>query len=346
MTSGARRSIFSMREGRVLTGMSFAEPDLLAFQPDPIAPWRSKRASCRRPFRHRSAHAPALCHDRPCRTALFPCTNRRRHPCNRRAWSVPGAGRRQGWFRRIRRQNWRPLGCDGDLVAHLFPWSATMPPCKKYSLSAAEMSPAAFSPHLARALPRLCPAAQCQRWRQTGVRAGAQPLLADLDDRASLGRLAGLADVVLHLAPPPGEGKSDTRTRNLLAALGKGKSLPRSLIYVSTTGVYGDCGGALSTKPGRSTRKARAPGGGSMPSSVCASGVRVTGVRISILRAPGIYAADRLPSSAWQKACRRWPRPMMYSPITFMPMIWRRPVSPRCATGKPTGPTMWSMIPI
>lgn len=78
------------------------------------------------------------------------------------------------------------------------------------------------------------------QWRA----AGATPVLADLDDRSSLARLAGLADCVLHLAPPPGSGKRDTRTRNLLAALSKGKSLPRSLIYVSTTGVYGDCGGA------------------------------------------------------------------------------------------------------
>ncbi|HEX6735255.1 MAG TPA: NAD(P)H-binding protein, partial [Azonexus sp.] len=71
--------------------------------------------------------------------------------------------------------------------------------------------------------------------------AGARPLIGDLDDRASLRRLAGLADLVLHLAPPPGEGRTDRRTGNLLAALSAGGSLPRQLIYVSTTGVYGDC---------------------------------------------------------------------------------------------------------
>jgi uncharacterized protein YbjT (DUF2867 family) len=67
-------------------------------------------------------------------------------------------------------------------------------------------------------------ASRAAQWRA----AGATPVLADLDDRSSLARLAGLADCVLHLAPPPGSGKRDTRTRNLLAALSKGKSLPRS----------------------------------------------------------------------------------------------------------------------
>jgi uncharacterized protein YbjT (DUF2867 family) len=42
--------------------------------------------------------------------------------------------------------------------------------------------------------------------------AGALPLLGDLDRPQTLGRLAGLADRVLHLAPPPGCGDEDPRT--------------------------------------------------------------------------------------------------------------------------------------
>lgn len=125
--------------------------------------------------------------------------------------------------------------------------------------------------------------------------AGAIPVLADLDDRASLQRLSGLADLVLHLAPPPNEGRNDTRTSNLLAALGKGKSLPRRLVYVSTTGVYGDCGGAkidetryLNPESSRAARRVDAEHG------LRQWGAR-TGVQVSILRAPGIYASDRLP---------------------------------------------------
>src|SRR5512143_2816560 len=88
--------------------------------------------------------------------------------------------------------------------------------------------------------------------------AGVIPVRGDLDDRRSLRRVAGLAQVVLHLAPPPGEGERDPRTRRLIAAL-SAASLPRTLIYVSTSGVYGDCGGAVvpETWPAR-PRNARA----------------------------------------------------------------------------------------
>ena len=64
----------------------------------------------------------------------------------------------------------------------------------------------------------------------------------DLDRPETL-RFEG-ADAVLHLAPPPRTGDSDPRTANLLAALEKGRILPARLVYVSTSGVYGDCGGA------------------------------------------------------------------------------------------------------
>jgi nucleoside-diphosphate-sugar epimerase len=140
-------------------------------------------------------------------------------------------------------------------------------------------------------------AARAADWR----RAGAQPLLADLDDASSLSRIAGLADVVLHLAPPPNIGDRDTRTKHLLAALGKGKSLPRCLIYVSTTGVYGDCGGAVIDETRR--LKAESPRAGRRVDAEEA--LRTWGtrndVRICILRAPGIYAADRLPLERLEK---------------------------------------------
>ena len=140
-------------------------------------------------------------------------------------------------------------------------------------------------------------ASRAAAWRT----AGAVPLLADLDDRASLHRLAGLADCVMHLAPPPAEGLGDRRTRNLLAALGKGKSLPCRLIYVSTTGVYGECGGAVIDETRRlNPESARACRRAAAENSLRAWGRR-TGVAVSILRAPGIYAADRLPLERLQK---------------------------------------------
>ena len=130
--------------------------------------------------------------------------------------------------------------------------------------------------------------------------AGVTPIPGDLDDPASLGRLAGLADVVLHLAPPPAEGASDLRTRRLLCALGRG-SLPRALIYISTSGVYGDCAGEFvsETTPAR-PRNARARRRHDAERQLRAWAAR-HGTRLAILRAPGIYAAGRMPEERVRK---------------------------------------------
>ena len=133
--------------------------------------------------------------------------------------------------------------------------------------------------------------AKAAEWRA----AGATPVLADLDDRRSLARLAGLADLVLHCAPPANAGTVDGRTRRLLAALGKAKSLPRRLVYVSTTGVYGDCGGAcIDETRAVAPSSARAGRRVDAEARLRAWG-RDNGATVCLVRAPGIYAADRLP---------------------------------------------------
>lgn len=122
--------------------------------------------------------------------------------------------------------------------------------------------------------------------------AGAVPLLGNLDDPGSLGRLGGLADAVLHLAPPPSHGESDTRTRALLRALAR-KGRVRRIVYASTSGVYGDCGGARFDET-RALRPAtdRARRRVDAEARVRHHG-RAFGVTATILRIPGIYAADR-----------------------------------------------------
>ena len=65
--------------------------------------------------------------------------------------------------------------------------------------------------------------------------AGAVPLIGNLDVPATLGRLGGIADAVLHLAPPPASGSSDPRTMNLLNALARGGRV-RCIVYGSTSG--------------------------------------------------------------------------------------------------------------
>ncbi|MDX9886382.1 NAD-dependent epimerase/dehydratase family protein [Thauera sp.] len=131
--------------------------------------------------------------------------------------------------------------------------------------------------------------------------AGAIPIVGDLDDRRSLQRLAGLADAVLHFAPPPSSGRGDLRTQHLLAALGSRKSLPQGLVYISTTGVYGDCAGAGvdETRPcnAQTARGQRRVDAERRLRGFC----RRTGVRVALLRAPGIYAADRLPLERLQR---------------------------------------------
>ena len=144
---------------------------------------------------------------------------------------------------------------------------------------------------------------------------GLQVVQGDLSRPRSLRKLAGLADVIFHFAPPPADGPRDLHTRNLLAALTRPTmrksrragmlSQPssrrfqpaklRRLIYISTTGVYGDCGGEwidelrpTNPQSDRARRRVDAE------RALLAWGRR-SRVNVSFLRAPGIYAADRLP---------------------------------------------------
>lgn len=149
---------------------------------------------------------------------------------------------------------------------------------------------------------------------------GATPIVGDLDNRKRLARIRGLADIVLHFAPPGTTGKTDARTRNLLAALSQadpdkttshstklskndsqvagyeqGRRMPLRLVYISTSGVYGDCGGgwaaeARPVNPASSRGKLRVDA----ERQIRAWGRR-NQVIASILRVPGIYAAERLP---------------------------------------------------
>ncbi|HEY4083844.1 MAG TPA: NAD-dependent epimerase/dehydratase family protein [Burkholderiaceae bacterium] len=123
-------------------------------------------------------------------------------------------------------------------------------------------------------------------------RAGARPLTGNLDAPESLARLAGCFDAVLHLAPPQPSGAQDLRTRNLLRALAQ-RRVPAALVYASTSGVYGDAGGArfdetraVAPSTDRARRRVDAE------ARLRVFGQRF-GTRISILRVPGIYAPDR-----------------------------------------------------
>ena len=127
---------------------------------------------------------------------------------------------------------------------------------------------------------------------------GLTPLLGNLDDAASLRRLAGLATRVVHLAPPPNgqpQWREDPRTQTLLRVLRlRGPAgLPQSLVYGSTSGVYGDCQGALVSEVRRvNPETPRAQRRVHAESQLRFFG-RSTGTAVHILRIPGIYAPDR-----------------------------------------------------
>jgi len=122
---------------------------------------------------------------------------------------------------------------------------------------------------------------------------GVVPISGDLDSRRQLARIGGIADIVLHLAPPPDSGTGDTRTRHLLAVLSRRP--PHRLVYISTSGVYGDCKGErvdethpLHPQTERALRRVDAE-------MQIRDWAQQNGVHACILRVPGIYAAERLP---------------------------------------------------
>ena len=122
--------------------------------------------------------------------------------------------------------------------------------------------------------------------------AGVVPLRGDLDRPETLGRLAGLADAVLHLAPPASAGVHDLRTARLIGALARSPRLSR-LVYGSTSGVYGDCRGERveETRPlAPATDRARRRVDAEMRLRRFG---RSAGVAVTALRIPGIYALDR-----------------------------------------------------
>ncbi len=95
---------------------------------------------------------------------------------------------------------------------------------------------------------------------------------------------------VLYTCPP--EGEDDARLQRFLSHL---TPAPTRLVYISTTGVYGDAQGAVVTEasavdPGNSMASARVAA--ELLAASWASGVNCD---LVVLRVPGIYGPGRLP---------------------------------------------------
>lgn len=127
---------------------------------------------------------------------------------------------------------------------------------------------------------------------------GIATLRADLDEPIGPGpqvALSAAADsaAIAYLAPPPDSGGDDPRLARFLEALGSAR--PSAFLYVSTTGVYGDTGGAVVTEASpvapandRSRRRVAAE-------RIATAWCDARGVRAVVLRVPGIYGPHRLP---------------------------------------------------
>lgn len=123
---------------------------------------------------------------------------------------------------------------------------------------------------------------------------GVGAIAADLDDQASLNGLPLNDAIVYYLAPPPGGGHVDSRMRNFCAAV-KGGNEPRRVIYMSTSGVYGDCGNDIVTEetpPNPQTARAKRR---LDAETVLSAWGKEHDVEVIILRVTGIYGPGRLP---------------------------------------------------
>jgi nucleoside-diphosphate-sugar epimerase len=135
--------------------------------------------------------------------------------------------------------------------------------------------------------------ASARRLEQLGI----TPVPGDLDQPATLQRLPLNSSLLYYFAPPPAVDDTDGRMRAVVAAMAAGEQ-PGRILYLSTTGVYGDNHGAWVTEDtpvrpiaARSKRRVDAE-------TVLRAFGKAAGVPVIILRVPGIYGPGRLPIEA------------------------------------------------
>jgi nucleoside-diphosphate-sugar epimerase len=117
----------------------------------------------------------------------------------------------------------------------------------------------------------------------------------DLDHPATLPILPTAGGLIFYFAPPPAHGAGDPRLSAFLSAIPR-TALPRKIVYISTSGVYGDCRGrwvteesAVKPNTDRARRRLAAE-------NLLRDWERVNnGLPAVILRVGGIYGPGRLP---------------------------------------------------
>lgn len=123
----------------------------------------------------------------------------------------------------------------------------------------------------------------------------AKPIAADLSDPQSLKRLAKLTHRIIWMAAPNAETQNDLALHRFCLALASKPFYKAEIVYVSTTGVYGDTHGAwvsertpVNPESQRAKRRVHAE-------DQLKSAYKANRIRARLVRAPGIYSAKRLP---------------------------------------------------
>lgn len=136
--------------------------------------------------------------------------------------------------------------------------------------------------------------------RQSLQRAGIDAIAFDLDSPSADASLVAVNNGIYYFAPPPAKGKTDTRLRAFLDDIESGE-LPRRLVYISTTGIYGDCHGdwvdekrAPDPQADRSKRRLDAE-------TALRNWAQQTGIKVVVLRVPGFYGPGKLPLARIRK---------------------------------------------
>ncbi len=131
---------------------------------------------------------------------------------------------------------------------------------------------------------------------------GVHVIPGDLDRSATLETLPTTAAIIYYFAPPPSDGVTEPRIRNFIQTLSH-KGPPAAIVYISTTGVYGDSAGDWITEatpvnpsPDRSCRRLDAE------NALRQWADNHPSTRTIALRVAGIYGPAKLPIERVRRA--------------------------------------------
>lgn len=126
----------------------------------------------------------------------------------------------------------------------------------------------------------------------------AKAIQIDLSEPSNLKRLAGLASKVIWMAAPNGSTAVDHSLQHLALELKKHQAFHNqkaSVVYVSTTGVYGDVQGNWVNERSRTNPQSPRAIRRVQTENQLKTAYKKRQINVALVRAPGIYSESRLP---------------------------------------------------